>query len=416
MQNYSIFNLVKHALTGHRGWDRTFGGRPLRKHYDVVIVGGGGHGLATAFYLAKNHGIKNVAVLERGWIGGGNTGRNTTVIRSNYFYPESVALYDLALRLYENLSQELNYNVMLSQRGMLIGAHTPMQMEVCQRIANAMQLNGVDGELMNANEAAKRVPLYNSSENARYKLLGGIWQGRAGVARHDAVAWGYARAASSLGVDIIEGCEVTDIITKNGSTCGVETNLGTIASERIGIAAAGATPGLMGLVGVDLPIHTYALQAFVSEPVKPCLDTVLLALGTGTYVSQSDKGELVFGGGLDRVPTHGQKGNLPVQEEIVSGLLEMFPAFGQLKLLRQWGGVVDVVPDSSPVIGPAGPGGLFINCGWGTGGFKAIPAGGWLLAHLLATGEHHTISRPFDLSRFSEGRLIDEAAGSGIAH
>ena len=416
MQRYSALSLFKHAFSSHNKWHAAWTKATPKKNYDAIVIGGGGHGLATGYYLAKNHGIKNVAVLERGWIGGGNTGRNTTVIRSNYFYPESVALYDLALRLYENLSQELNYNVMLSQRGMLIGAHTPMQMEVCQRIANAMQLNGVDGELMNATEAAKRVPLYNSSENARYKLLGGIWQGRAGVARHDAVAWGYARAASALGVDIIEGCEVTDIITKNGSACGVETNLGTIASESIGIAAAGATPGLTALVGVDLPIHTYALQAFVSEPVKPCLDTVLLALGTGTYVSQSDKGELVFGGGLDRVPTHGQKGNLPVQEEIVSGLLEMFPAFGQLKLLRQWGGVVDVVPDSSPVIGPAGPEGLFINCGWGTGGFKAIPAGGWLLAHLLATGEHHTISRPFDLSRFSEGRLIDEAAGSGIAH
>ncbi|MDJ0614930.1 MAG: sarcosine oxidase subunit beta family protein [Rhizobiaceae bacterium] len=416
MQHYSALSLLKHGISSHKRWQSAWRKATPKKAYEAIIIGGGGHGLATAYYLAKNHGITNVAVLERGWIGGGNTGRNTTVIRSNYFYPESVALYDLALRLYENLSTELNYNVMLSQRGMLIGAHTPMQMEICQRIANAMQLNGVDGELMSAEEAAKRVPLYNSNENARYKLMGGIWQGRAGIARHDAVAWGYARAASDLGVDIIEGCEVTDILSKNGQVAGVETNLGEIRSDTIGIAAAGATPGLTGMLGVDLPIHTYALQAFVSEPVKPCLDTVLLALGTGTYVSQSDKGELVFGGGLDRVPTHGQKGNLPVQEEVISGLLEMFPAFGQLKLLRQWGGVVDVVPDSSPIIGPIGPEGLFINCGWGTGGFKAIPAGGWLLAHLLATGEHHDISRPFDLKRFAEGRLIDEAAGSGIAH
>ncbi len=416
MQEYSALSLFKNAFTSHKKWQPAWRKATPKKVYDAIIIGGGGHGLATGYYLAKNHGIKNVAVLERGWIGGGNTGRNTTVIRSNYFYPESVALYDLALRLYEGLSKELNYNVMLSQRGMLIGAHTPMQMEICQRIANAMQLNGVDGELMGAEEARARVPLYNSNEDARYKLMGGIWQGRAGVARHDAVAWGYARAASDMGVDIIESCEVYDIIMKNGRITGVETNLGSILTENIGIAAAGATPGLTQMVGVDLPIHTYALQAFVSEPVKPCLDTVILALGTGTYVSQSDKGELVFGGGLDRVPTHGQKGNLPVQEEVISGLLEMFPAFGQLKLLRQWGGVVDVVPDSSPVIGPVGPDGLFINCGWGTGGFKAIPAGGWLLAHLLATGEHHEISRPFDLKRFAEGRLIDEAAGSGIAH
>jgi len=382
-----------------------------------VIIGGGGHGLATAYYLAKNHGIRRVAVLEKGWIGGGNTGRNTTAVRSNYFYPESVALYDLALRLYEGLSRELNFNVMLSQRGMLIAAHTPAQMEICARIANAMMLNGVDGELMGPKEAIARLPLLNQTADARYLCLGGIWQGRAGIARHDAVAWGYARAASALGVDIIENCAVTDLRIENGSVKGVATSLGEIRTERLAVAAAGATPGLVAGAGVHLPIHTYALQAFVSEPVKPCLDTVLLYLGTGTYVSQSDKGELVFGGGLDRVPTHGQKGNLPAQEKVVAGLLEMFPAFAQLKLLRQWAGVVDVVPDSSPVIGPApGVEGLYLNCGWGTGGFKAIPAGGWLLAHLLATGQHHEISRPFDLDRFIKGRLIDEAAGAGISH
>ena len=336
--------------------------------------------------------------------------------RSNYFYPESVALYDLALRLYEGLSRELNYNIMLSQRGMMIAAHTPTQMEICNRIANAMQLNGVDGKLLTADEAAARVPLVNRGPDARYKLMGGIWQGRAGTARHDAVGWGYARAASALGVDIIENCEVTGIDVENGAIAGVETTLGPIRTERIGLTAAGATPGLTAMVDVDLPIHDYALQAFVSEPVKPCLDTVLLYLGTGNYVSQSDKGEIVFGGGLDRVPTHTQRGNLPVQQDVTAGLLEMFPAFGQLKLLRQWAGVVDVVPDSSPLIGPVGPSGLFINCGWGTGGFKAIPAGGWLLAYLLAKGAHHEISRPFDLNRFATGRLIDEAAGSGISH
>ncbi|MCB2103674.1 MAG: FAD-dependent oxidoreductase, partial [Rhodobacteraceae bacterium] len=282
-----------------------------------MIIGGGGHGLATAYYLAKNHGIRRVAVLEKGWIGGGNTGRNTTAVRSNYFYPESVALYDLALRLYEGLSRELNFNVMLSQRGMLIAAHTPAQMEICARIANAMMLNGVDGELMGPKEAIARLPLLNQTADARYLCLGGIWQGRAGIARHDAVAWGYARAASALGVDIIENCAVTDLRIENGSVKGVATSLGEIRTERLAVAAAGATPGLVAGAGVHLPIHTYALQAFVSEPVKPCLDTVLLYLGTGTYVSQSDKGELVFGGGLDRVPTHGQKGNLPAQEKVV---------------------------------------------------------------------------------------------------
>lgn len=416
MQRYSALSLFRHGLSGQKHWQPAWRKARPRTQYDAIIVGGGGHGLATAYYLARNHGLKNVAVLERGWIGGGNTGRNTTVIRSNYFYPQSVALYDLALRLYEGLSKELNYNVMLSQRGMLIAAHTPMQMEICRRIANAMQLNNVDGRLMSGAEAQSQIPLLNRSEGARYKCMGGIWQGRAGIARHDAVAWGYARAASDLGIDIVENCPVEGLIVQNGRMVGVETKFGSIAAARIGLAAAGATPELAAMAGLKLPIHTYALQAFVSEPVKPCLDTVLLYLGTGTYLSQSDKGELVIGGGLDRVPTHGQKGNLPVQETVLSGLLEMFPPFGQLKLLRQWAGVVDVVPDSSPVIGPVGPEGLFVNCGWGTGGFKAIPAGGWLLAHLLATGEHHEISRPFDLSRFTTGHLIDEAAGSGIDH
>jgi sarcosine oxidase subunit beta len=416
MTRYSAFSLLREGLRGHKGWRPAWRKARPRASYDAIIIGGGGHGLATAYYLAKNHGLTRVAVLERGWIGGGNTGRNTTAVRSNYFYPESVALYDLALRLYEGLSAELNYNVMLSQRGMLIAAHTPSQMEICARIANAMKLNGVDSELMGADEALQRIPLLNQTPDARYKCMGGIWQGRAGIARHDAVAWGYARGASDRGVDIIENCTVDHLMIEGGRITGVETNLGTIRADRVGVAAAGATPGIVAEAGVRLPIHTYALQAFVSEPVKPCLDTVLLYLGTGTYVSQSDKGELVFGGGLDRVPTHGQKGNLPAQEAVISGLLEMFPAFGQLKLLRQWAGVVDVVPDSSPVIGPVGPEGLFINCGWGTGGFKAIPAGGWLLAHLMATGQHHEISRPFDLDRFARGRLIDEAAGAGISH
>jgi sarcosine oxidase subunit beta len=413
---YSALTLAREGLRGHAGWRPAWRKAAPKPAYDAVIVGGGGHGLATAYYLAKNHGVRRVAVIEKGWIGGGNTGRNTTVVRSNYFYPESVALYDLALRLYEGLSRELNYNIMLSQRGMLIAAHTPMQMEICARIANAMMLNGVDGELMGAEEARRRLPLLNDGPDARYRMHGGVWQARGGVARHDAVAWGYARGADRLGVDIVENCAVEGFLIEAGRCVGVATAKGEIRAERVGLAVAGHSSPMAEKAGFRLPIHAYALQAFVSEPVKPCLDTVLLYLGTGTYVSQSDKGELVFGGGLDRVPSYGQRGNPPVMETIVSGLLEMFPAFGQLKMLRQWAGIVDVVPDSSPIIGPSPLPGLFLNCGWGTGGFKAIPAGGWLLAHLLATGEHHEISRPFDLDRFRTGRLIDEAAGAGIAH
>ncbi len=416
MDHYSIWSLIAQGLKQKPAWKPAWRKAKPKSSYEVIIIGGGGHGLSTAYYLAKNHGIKNVAILEKGPIGLGNTGRNTTTIRSNYFYPESVALYDLSLRLYENLSKELNFNIMFSQRGLLMVAHTPTQMEICNRIANAMILNGVDGELLSARQVLGLIPLWNRRDDARYNCHGGIMQGRGGVARHDAVAWGYARAASNFGVDIIENCMVDDFLLEAGQVVGVNTSKGEIRAERIGIAAAGGTPFLVRKLGQDLPILDYALQAFVTEPIKPCLDVVVLSLGTGTYVLQSDKGEIVFGGGLDRIPTHTQRGNLPTQETVVSGLLEMFPSFGQLKMLRQWAGVVDVVPDSSPIIGPINKPGVYINCGWGTGGFKAIPAGGWLLAHLLAKDEHHYISEPFGLDRFKTGKLIDEATGSGIAH
>jgi sarcosine oxidase subunit beta len=284
------------------------------------------------------------------------------------------------------------------------------------RLTNAMQLNGVDAELWGPEQVRERLPLMTRSLDSRYLPNGGVWQKRGGIARHDAVAWGYARAADRLGVDIVENCEATGFIMQNGACVGVETVLGEIRAEAVGVAVAGHSSQLMAKAGVKLPIHSYTLQAMVSEPVKPCLDIVVLHLGTGVYASQSDKGEIVFGGGLDRIPSYGQRGSPPMQELVLAGLLEMFPAFGQLKLMRQWGGIVDVVPDSSPIIGPAPVQGIFLNCGWGTGGFKAIPAGATLLAHLLATGVHHEISRPFDLSRFASGRLIDEAAGSGIEH
>ena len=415
-RRYSALALIKEGVRHHTGWRPAWNSPEPKPAYDVIVIGGGGHGLATAYYLAKTHKRTRVCLIEKGWLGGGNTGRNTTTIRSNYFYPESVALYDFSLRLYEGLSRDLNYNIMLSQRGVATVAHSDAEMEISARIVNAMQINGADAELMTRDQILARAPLLNVSDQARYPVFGGVWQGRAGVARHDAVAWGYARAAAALGVDIIQGCDVTGFLTEGGACIGVATTRGEIRAGRVGLAVAGHSSVMAAKAGFALPLHIYTLQAMVSEPVKPCLDTVILYPGTGTYVSQSDKGELVIGGGIDRVPSYAQRGNPPVQEMVISGLLEMFPAFGQLKMLRQWGGIVDVTPDSSPLIGPSPLPGLYLNCGWGTGGFKAIPAGGWLLAHLLATGRHHDISRPFDLARFARGRLIDEAAGSGIAH
>jgi sarcosine oxidase subunit beta len=413
---YSAFSLLREGLRGQTGWGRAWRSPKPKSAYDVVIIGAGGHGLATAYYLAKNHGITKVAVIEKGWLGGGNTGRNTTVIRSNYYYPESSALYGLSTKLYENLSKELNYNVMFSQRGMLVLAHSEPEMEMAARNVNAMQLNGADAILMDAAEVRKKAPLLNFSKDARFPIHGAVWQGSAGTGRHDAVAWGYARAASALGVDIIQNCEVTAFNKEAGRVTGVETTLGPIRAGRVGAAVAGHSSVLAKLAGFRLPITSYALQAFVTEAMKPVMDTVAFSPAYGTYFSQSDKGGLVVGGALDRVPSYGQKGNLPIQEAVLSGLVEMAPMLAKVKLLRHWAGIVDVTPDSSPVIGPSGIDGLYVNCGWGTGGFKAIPAGGYLFAHLLANGSHHQISRPFDKDRFVTGRLIDEGAASGIAH
>jgi sarcosine oxidase subunit beta len=415
-RHYSALSLFKEGLAGQTGWEKAWRSPEPKSRYDAIIIGGGGHGLATAYYLAKNHGVTNVALLEKGWIGGGNTGRNTTVVRSNYFYPESVAIYGLAHSLYKTLSKDLNYNVMLSQRGILTLAHSEAAMETAARSVNAIQVNGVDCELYSVEDVRRVVPIYNFSQDARFPVYGGTWQPSGGTARHDAVAWGYARAANRLGVDIIQNCEILDFIIEDGRCRGVVTSRGAIRAERTGMAVAGHSSVLAAKAGFRLPINSYALQACVSEPVKPIIDTVVISPDTGVYVSQSDKGELVIGGALDRIPSYGQRGNLPVLEGVIAGMLEMFPVFGQLKMMRQWAGIVDVVPDSSPIIGESPLPGLFLNCGWGTGGFKAIPAGGTLLAHLLATGKHHDISRPFDLDRFARGRLVDEAAGSGIAH
>jgi sarcosine oxidase subunit beta len=360
--------------------------------------------------------MTNIAVVEKGWLGGGNTGRNTTVIRSNYFYPESVALYDLSVRLYESLSRELNYNIMFSQRGMLIINHSEHEMELAARTVNAIRLNGADAELLDREQVRKKAPLLNFRDDARFPIEGAVWQARAGTGRHDAVAWGYARAADRLGVDIIQNCEVADFIIEGGVCTGVETSLGQIRAARVGVAVAGHSSHMAALGGYNLPITSYALQAFVSEPLKPLIDTVAFSPTHGSYVSQSDKGGLVMGGGLDRIPSYGQRGNLPVQEEVLGSLIEYVPALAKAKLLRHWAGIVDVTPDSSPIIGPTSVPGIYVNCGWGTGGFKAIPAGGYLFAHCLAKGSHHEISAPFDLNRFTSGQLIDEGAASGIAH
>jgi sarcosine oxidase subunit beta len=357
-----------------------------------------------------------VAVIEKGWLGGGNTGRNTTVVRSNYFYPESARLYDFSLRLYEGLSRELGFNVMLSQRGMLTLGHSAHQVELLRRWANAMQLNNIDGELLSARQVRRWLPLLNDSPQARYPVHGGLLQRRGGIARHDAVAWGYARAADALGVDIVQDCEVTGFLRRDDRVVGVETTRGRIQAPKVALAVAGHSSVLAAKAGFRLPITSYALQAFVTEPLKPVLDCVVLSLATGTYLSQSDKGELVVGGALDLYPSYAQRGNLPALQSVVAGLLEMFPCFSRLRLMRQWAGVVDVVHDSSPIIDRAPVKGVYLNCGWGTGGFKAIPAGGFVFAHLLATDRPHPLAEGFGLARFASGALIDEAAAAGISH
>jgi len=413
---YSLASLVRHSFSRHRHWRPAWRSPQPKERYKVVIVGAGGHGLATAYYLAKAHGIRDVAVLERGWLGGGNTGRNTTVVRSNYLLPESARLYDFGLRLYEGLSRELNFNIMLSQRGWITLAHSEHDLEATSYWCNALRLNGIDAEPLSAAEIKRLVPLINDSPSTRYPVLGGYIQRRGGTARHDAVAWGYARAADRLGVDIIQGCEVTGFARSGGRIVGVETTRGAIGAERTALAIAGQSSVLAAKAGFRLPVLSCTLQAFASEPVRAVLHAALLSPAYHMYISQSDKGEMVFGGHLDLHAAYDQRGSFKTVQEVIAATCELMPRLRHLKLMRHWGGTVDVVPDSSPIIDKTPVDGLYINCGWGTGGFKSIPAGGYTFAHLLATGEAHPLARPFTLKRFETGHLIDEAAAAGIAH
>ncbi len=417
MQRFSAFALVKHALSGHQRWQPQWRDATPKPAYDAVIVGGGGHGLGAAYYLAKEHGLRNIAVLEKGWIGGGNTGRNTTIIRSNYLFDESAALYDHALKLWEGLSQDINYNVMFSQRGVLMLAHNVHDEQSFKRHIHANRLNGVDNEWLTPAQAKEFCPPLNISSNMRHPVLGAALQRRAGTARHDAVAWGYARAADALGVDIIQNCEVTAIHRDAfGHVTGVATSRGEIATRKIGVSAAGNSSVMMGMAGLRMPLESFPLQALVSEPIKPIFPCVVMSNTIHAYMSQSDKGELVIGAGTDAYTSYTQRGALHISAHTLEAICELFPDFRRMRMLRNWGGIVDVTPDRSPIIAKTPVPGLYVNCGWGTGGFKATPGAAHLFAWTIARDEPHAINAPFNLERFARGMLIDEAAAAAVAH
>ncbi len=413
---YSIFSLIRNALAYHEDWPAAWRSVEPKPAYDVVIVGGGGHGLATAYYLAKELGVRNVAVIERGWLGGGNTGRNTTIVRSNYLWDESAALYEHSMKLWEGLSQELNYNVMFSQRGVLSLAHNQHDLRAQARQSHANRLGGIDSELLSPAQIKAMVPIMDLRAGGRYPVLGGALQRRGGTARHDAVAWGYARGADALGVDIIQECPVHGFRIANGQVQGIETAKGFIQAGKVGLAVAGHSGVMANLAGFRLPITSQPLQALVSEPIKPVLDTVIMSGAVHAYISQSDKGELVIGAGADRYVGYGQRGSMQVSEDTVSAICELFPSFRRLRMMRHWGGIVDICPDASPIIGKTPVDGLYIICGWGTGGFKATPGSGWVFAQTIAHERPHDLNAAFSLDRFRTGYLIDEHGAAGVAH
>ena len=408
MSRYSALSILRHGLTGNKSWPRAWRDAALKPSYDVIIVGGGGHGLATAYYLAKEHGIRNVAVLEKGWLGGGNTGRNTTIVRSNYMMPGNTMFYERSMKLWENLSQDLNYNVMISQRGQYNLCHSPAQMDAARRRANIMRANGIDAELFDRAEVMHRLPYLDYTPNARFPVHGALYQGRAGTARHDAVAWGYARGADRLGVDIIQQCEVTGFLWEDSRIVGVATTRGNISATKVALAVAGHSSHLAAMAGLRLPIETHALQAYVTEPLKPLVDSVISFGAAHFYISQSDKGGLVLGGDLDGFNSYAQRGGLPIVEHTLASAKALMPSLSRLKILRHWAGVMDMTMDGSPIITKTPVPGLWLNGGWCYGGFKATPASGFCFAWTIAKDEPHPDNAEFTLERFARGYQIDE--------
>ena len=412
---FSALKILTEGLSGNKGWQPHWRNPAPKPEYDALIIGGGGHGLATAYYMAKNHGFTNIAVLEKGWLGGGNIGRNTTIVRANYFLPGNSEFYSHSLKLWEGLEDELNFNVMHSQRGIINLFHSDGARDAAARRGNAMINQGDDAILLDRDGVRKLLPYLNYQQE-RFPIYGGLYHKRGGTARHDAVAWGYARAADRLGVDLIQNCEVTGIDVKNGRVTGVQTTRGAIKAKRVGMVAAGRSGQVAAMAGMRLPIESHVLQAFVTEGLKPCIDHVV-TFGMGHfYISQSDKGGLVFGGDLDFYASYAQRGNLPTVEHVIEAGVTLMPMIGKAKLLRSWGGIMDMSPDGSPIIDHTHVDGLFLNCGWCYGGFKAVPASGWCMAHLMATNTPHEYAERYRLDRFETGRGLLDEEGTGSQH